>query len=97
MRWARSVSSALVGAFIQRNRTDPSGRSTYTPSRNSTAIEGIARDAGNVRWYLVEETQLRQVDDERTVVVVSDEAKNDEDDNCRIRDQSIHLFGIPEQ
>ena len=29
------ITSALVGAFTQRNRTEPAECSTYTPSRNS--------------------------------------------------------------
>ena len=32
---ASRLSLALVGAFVQRNRSEPAGRSTYTPSRNS--------------------------------------------------------------
>ena len=33
--WVSQASSALVGAFTQRNRNEPSGRSTYTSSRNN--------------------------------------------------------------
>ena len=33
--WASRVSSALVGAFTQWNRTESSERSTYAPSRKS--------------------------------------------------------------
>ena len=33
--WVSRASSALVGAFTQLKRSEPSGYSTYTPSRNS--------------------------------------------------------------
>lgn len=35
MAWASWVSSVLVGALTHRNRAEPSGQSTDTPSRNS--------------------------------------------------------------
>jgi hypothetical protein len=45
---ASRVSSALVGAFNQRNRTEPSERSTYTPSRNSKWMLRLSADPN--RW-----------------------------------------------
>ena len=59
--WARRASSALVGAFTQRKRSVPSGRSTYTPSRNSmwkwiirfAAYGRIRLDLARLRIYYI--------------------------------------------
>jgi hypothetical protein len=46
------VSSALVGAFTQRNRSEPSGRSTYTPSRALAVKYGSAESDYRFRGLL---------------------------------------------
>ena len=53
MRPARALSSAPVGAFTQRNVSEPSGRSTYTASRNSMWTCRLRFSALRKRWISV--------------------------------------------
>ena len=53
MVWARWVTSVFVGAFTQRKRTDLSGRSTYTSSRNSMWRWILRFSADTNRWISV--------------------------------------------
>ena len=51
--WVSRASSALVGAFTQRKRSEPSGHSTYTPSRNSMWKWTLRFSALPKRWISV--------------------------------------------